>query len=135
MSTLAHGSDVPKQITLSDHCFGFKFMYFHRSDALPVVNPTSSPFRPYENCSVPCFSQQRIWLKSKNHYYDETKEQRDEFLKSPVLGLWKSITVAFYDMHRCSGSILSSRSHRGKLYLPAYPSQTLGLHTLDDYST
>jgi len=41
------------------------------------------------------------------------KSREDEFLKSPVLGLWKSITIASYDMHRCSGSILSSPNPQG----------------------
>ena len=40
-----HGLDVPKQIILSDHCFGFKLVHnFHRPDALPGVKP---PFRPW----------------------------------------------------------------------------------------
>ena len=35
-----HGLDAPKQITLSDHCFGFKLMhYFYRPDALPAAKP------------------------------------------------------------------------------------------------
>ena len=35
-----HGLDVPKQITLSDHCFGFKLVhYFYRPDALPAAKP------------------------------------------------------------------------------------------------
>ena len=69
------GLDVPKQITLSDHCFGFKLVHnFHRPDALSGVKPPS-PFRPWGNCSTPRFPQQRIWLKSKNHCHDESKEQ------------------------------------------------------------
>ena len=109
VSALGHGLDVPKQITLSDHCFGFKLVHnFHRPDALPGVKP---PFRPWGNCCTPGFPQQRIWLTSKNHCHDETKEQRGRI--SPVLGVWKSITIAFYDMHRCSGSILCSPIPQG----------------------
>jgi len=38
VSAPGHELDVPKQITLSDHCFGFKLMHnFHRPDALPAV--------------------------------------------------------------------------------------------------
>ena len=40
-----HWFDVPKQITLSDYCFGFKLVHnFHRPDALPAVKP---PFHPW----------------------------------------------------------------------------------------
>ena len=45
VSELGHGLDVPKQIILSDHCFGFKLVHnFHGPDALPGVK---SPFRPW----------------------------------------------------------------------------------------
>jgi len=114
VSALGHGLDVPKQIPFPDHCFGFKLVHnFHRSTGCYSCRQT--PISSLGNCTAPWFVQQRIWLKSKNHYHDETKEQRDEYLKSPVLGLWKSITIALYDMRRCSGSILSSRPHRGRL--------------------
>ena len=82
--------NVPKQITLSDRCFGFKLVHnFHKSDALPAVKP---PFRPWGNCSALWLPQQRIWLKSKNHYHDETKEQRE---RTPEIFSLRSLTIYY----------------------------------------
>ena len=77
VSASGHGLDITKN-NLSDHCFEFKSVHnFHRPYALPAVK---SPFRPWGNCSAPWFPQQQIWLKSKNHYHDETNEQQTNFL-------------------------------------------------------
>ena len=36
VSALAHGLDVPKQIILSDHCFGFKLVH-NFTDRMPFL--------------------------------------------------------------------------------------------------
>jgi len=80
---------------------------------MPFLPP--NPFSSLGNCSAPWLPQQRIWLKSKNHYLKETKEQRGRILKSPVLGLWwKLLQSPFTICIVAVGQFSVPRSHRSK---------------------
>ena len=103
VSALGHGLDVPKQIPFPDHCFGFKLVHnFHRSTGCYSCRQTH--ISSLGNCTAPWFVQQRIWLKSKNHYHDETKEQRDEYLFSvsdPTGVSWVTIIIYTVNENMC----------------------------------
>ena len=67
------GLDVPKQITLSDHCFGFKLVHnFHRPDALPGVKPPISSLGELLYSMIPPAGD---LVKIQNHCHNETKER------------------------------------------------------------
>jgi len=54
--------------------------------------------------------------RGQNHHHEGNKEQKGTdslSLQYEVSGESGPILIAFYDLHRCSGCILGSPTHRG----------------------
>ena len=79
-----HGLDVPKQIILSDHCFGLKMVHnFHRPDVLIAIK---HPFRPWGIALLHGSPSSGFGMNLKTPTMMKPKSRENEFLKSPVLG-------------------------------------------------